>query len=516
MKTKSRFFLIYGVFLFSLVGIGFLTGGIFVNFLRMRDSSERGTVQRILADELQKSSDDLTECAQHYVNTGDSVWIERYNEILDIRNGKLPRPDGRIIPYAEVLREAGCSEAELAKLAESEAKSNNLVNLEVEAFDAMVGIFKGQNGQPIHGEPDSDLARSLIFGAQYSAEKVLISKPVKEFKAMVVERTDGEFHWYEQRTRTYIYVIIALEVLSIVAIFISYRAIALKLLNVLGGEPEDMLRIANEIAAGELKERHLEENERKGLNGALLTMSEKLLVVIDGVVRVSDSLMRASDLVNSTGESVAQGSSEQAASAEELASTMEEAAASIQHVTDNTREAAAISQETLRGIQLTSELGSEAYEAAVEIEQEIVKILEIANQTNILALNAAVEAARAGEYGRGFAVVAAEVRKLADATKNVSDRIIVLSQNCTQASGKAQTQSHEVVSKMEKNMQLIDEIATATQEIARGANSISHTIQDFNTVTQNNASVSEELSSQATELNNSVLLLSEEVGYFHR
>ena len=62
-------------------------------------------------------------------------------------------------------------------------------------------------------------------------------------------------------------------------------------------------------------------------------------------------------------------------------------------------------------------------EQTKQIGEIIASVNDIATQSNMLALNASVEAARAGEHGKGFAVVAAEVRNLAEQSRQATAQV---------------------------------------------------------------------------------------------
>jgi len=90
-------------------------------------------------------------------------------------------------------------------------------------------------------------------------------------------------------------------------------------------------------------------------------------------------------------------------------------------------------------------------------------IQDVASQTHLLGLNAAIEAARAGEYGRGFSVVAQEIRQLAQ----------TVNQNISQITSGLGMMSGGV----ENTVGKIAELNTVAQEQAAVTEEISATMQ---------------------------------------
>lgn len=105
---------------------------------------------------------------------------------------------------------------------------------------------------------------------------------------------------------------------------------------------------------------------------------------------------------------------------QESAESME---ASNQEAGDTLDELVAISTNTMKSIEIVQEQTNDTNQSAMEIQDVVALISDIAGQTNLLSLNASIEAARAGEQGKGFAVVADEVRTLAEQSRQSAEQI---------------------------------------------------------------------------------------------
>src|SRR5262249_26849485 len=155
----------------------------------------------LLADELQHSSDELTRMARTFVATGDPEFERRYQEILDIRRGKRPRPEhydsvywqlasqatadanrkGAPVSLHTLMHDADFTKAELAKLDEALARSDTLVQAELTAMNAAKGRFVDGLDRRVEGPPDRDLALRMLHAPEYHDAKAGIMRFIEDF-----------------------------------------------------------------------------------------------------------------------------------------------------------------------------------------------------------------------------------------------------------------------------------------------------------------------------------------------
>ena len=497
----------------------------------------------LLADELRQSSDDLTRLARTYAVTGDAKYEKQYFDILDIRNGKKPRPehyeriywdfvaagidkpqpDGATASLQALMKEAGFSEQEFAKLKEAQNNSDALVKNETIAMNAVKGLFDDGTGQfTKKGDPDLELARKLTHDENYHKYKAQIMKPVDEFLELLDKRTSAAVEQAKQAKTRMQYWVTGLVLFSIAFLVVALLTVYRRIIAALGGEPAVASEVVKQVAAGDLSvEIPVANTDSTSLLAAMKVMQSNLQKLIGEIQTNADMVASAAKKMTIAAEDVAGSSQQQSASSLEIAAAMEQSTVSINLMSDSANQAQTISGDSESLMNETSGVVSEAVnriaKIATVVEQAsqtvrtlgqesenvskiVLVIKEVADQTNLLALNAAIEAARAGEQGRGFAVVADEVRKLAERTTQSTQEITTMISSMQSSARDAVTCIEDAVANVNEGVILTKRVGESVSRLGASSHEVKGVIIDVSSALREQNAASNEIARNVEQI----------------
>ena len=276
----------------------------------------------------------------------------------------------------------------------------------------------------------------------------------------------------------------------------------------------DVVEMAEKIAAGNLTVDIRERGEQDRLMIALNSMVKRLHEIVIGVKASARNVAEGSLQMSRGAQEVADGASQQSAAAEQASASMEQMAANIRQSAENALQTEKIAIKSSADAQKSGEAVAHTVQAMQEIARKITIIEEIAQETRLLSLNATIEAARAHEQGRGFAVVAAEVRALAQRSHDAAEEINELTRSSLDVSGVAGEMLAQLVPDIRKTSELVMEITASSNEQSSGSAQINNAIQQLDQVIQQNTATAEEMASMAEELTSQARQLQIAMNYF--
>ncbi len=229
MKIRTSIFLANFLVIIMIITSLFFLWRASNAFLEVQTISANNNALLELSRELRASSEDLTDNVRLYVTNDEESFVALYNEIVAIRAGDQARSQdasiapGQRIALLDLLREYGVTDQEFRLLEESNVLSNTLVGIEVEAMNAMQGLFKDARGNyTINSNPDQQRAIELVFGEQYRNEVDKIMAPINEFSALLVERTSALAQEVSERFESAERIAMICMVITIILAIVSY------------------------------------------------------------------------------------------------------------------------------------------------------------------------------------------------------------------------------------------------------------------------------------------------------
>jgi methyl-accepting chemotaxis protein len=262
----------------------------------------------------------------------------------------------------------------------------------------------------------------------------------------------------------------------------------------------------------------VEQIQRTRLQETTTRLEEVIAQVREGIARLNSA--GAEILAAATQQ--AGGASEQSAAISQATTTIDEVRVIAEQVAQRAQSVSDVAQRTAEvsrtGQQATANTIAEMEQVKGKVERIAEGILalseqaqaiggiiatvnEISAQSNMLALNAAVEAARAGEAGRGFAVVAAEVRALAEQSREATIQVKEILTEIQRGVNTAVMLTEEGMKGAATGVEVAGQSGAALRQLAEGVDASAQAAQQIAAATGQQLTGMEQISQAMTNVN---------------
>lgn len=492
------------------------------------------------------------------------LFNDRLNPITDLGNIIRLAENTRVQMVSAGLYEdysyAKVAEQNLIEINEQikDYESEHLTKAEMETFESFKNNWKSY-------ELDVKDNIKIINSGNYDALDEGLKKAGVHFDAasndlaLLLEINENEAKVLLEKNQSMYENVLKILILVMAAVILFSIIITVILTRLIIKPIKTINKEIAEIADGEgdlTKELSIKTNDELGeLAQSFNRMVKSLRVLIQRIVLSMDEVASSAEQLNASADQtsksteqlvsaiqqMASGSEIQSNQTEEGARALENISASIQTITENAFSISNLSSkaittadegmvyvgDTANQMVLISDSVDDSNSAieslnnrSKEIENILVMITNIAQQTNLLALNAAIEAARAGEHGKGFAVVADEVRKLAEESSDYSNKIAELikeiqleTQNVVGKMNMVKNEVDEgnnitiktkenfaqIVSIMKEINEQVHDMSASSQHIAAGTEEVTASVNEIANIAKENANGTQEVSMSAEE-----------------